>query len=596
MEKRLRILFITSEHPDFLNGGLGVFTRDYVQELKKYCDVFCVYFHLTDGIKPLPNNIVDLVIEPKLVLNTFSSDGKSLEVASSLRSSLNEVIYNFKPDVIHCNDIQTYLPFRYDKNVFYSSHSCFNSELLNYSENNYHFSDSKIERCAIENSSVVAVYSDFAAKRLMKISGGLCSPIVLPLGIKSEKFLDNSIKYENKYEFEFCAEKNSYNEQKSFAKDVDVFQKIRVSFFGRFDNTQKGVNDFIYSVNSLGSYFMNKYNVEYSLYGKGDLDIGLDLSLFSNIAFLEGQALYEAYKTSDIVVMPSRCESFGFVGLEAMASGCLLLVPVGLGMDMYAKPNWNCLEISNNCDGIVNGIFDAVTNLSNYRLIRENGVRTAKEWTWKKSVMAHMYFYEMIKKQKVAQVSSGYRYESREIIKNYENISDVEKIHFSEHERICISKCIERFSGKKILILSGGYNTISENLPDNVTLISMLDVSDSEVYVRPECLGFDDKVFDVVISVGAWETVVEPCDALLEMQRVAKDEVIIFYHQGYPFFWQYFQIESDDDWKQISSSKWNCIVNDYSYFEDCNDFFSTYKIVRYFSTKNCQRLLKYDTI
>ena len=74
MEKRLRILFITSEHPDFLNGGLGVFTRDYVQELKKYCDVFCVCFHLDGGIKPLPNNIVDLVIEPKLVLNTFSSD------------------------------------------------------------------------------------------------------------------------------------------------------------------------------------------------------------------------------------------------------------------------------------------------------------------------------------------------------------------------------------------------------------------------------------------------------------------------------------------------------------------------------------------
>ena len=96
MEKRLRILFITSEHPDFLNGGLGVFTRDYVQELKKYCDVFCVCFHLAGGIKPLPNNIVDLVIEPKLVLNIFSSDAKSLEVASSFRASLNEIINNFK--------------------------------------------------------------------------------------------------------------------------------------------------------------------------------------------------------------------------------------------------------------------------------------------------------------------------------------------------------------------------------------------------------------------------------------------------------------------------------------------------------------------
>lgn len=596
MEKRLRILFITSEHPDFLNGGLGVFTRDYVQELKKYCDVFCVCFHLDGGIKPLPNNIVDLVIEPKLVLNTFSSDAKSLEVASSFRASLNEIINNFKPDVIHCNDIQTYLPFRYDKNVFYSSHSGVNSEYLNYSENSYQFSDSKIERCAIENSAVVAVYSDFAAKRLMKVSGVLCSPIVLPLGIKSENFLDNSIKYENKYEFEFCAEKNSYKDLKKTVKALNEFRKIRVTFFGRFDNFQKGVNDFIYSVNSLGSHFKNKYNIEYSLYGKGCLDVGLDLSLFSNIDFLEGKALYDAYKSSDIVVMPSRYESFGFTGLEAMASGCLLLVPSGLGMDMYAKPNWNCLEIPNDCNGIANVIYDAVTNLTNYRLLRENAIRTAREWTWKKSVLAHLYFYQMIKKQKVAQVSSGYRYESREIIKNYENISDVEKIHFCEQERICILKCIERFSGKKILILSGGYNMGAENLPENVTLISMLNVADSGVYVRPECLEFDDKVFDVVISVGAWEAVVEPCDALLEMQRVAKDEVIIFYHQGYPFFWQYFQIDADDDWKEISSSKWNCGVNDYTGFEDCNDFFSMYKIIRYFSTENCQRLLKYDTI
>ena len=61
MEKRLRILFVTSEHPDFLYNGLGTFTRDYVCELKKYCDVFCVYFHLSGGIKPLPNEIVDLV-------------------------------------------------------------------------------------------------------------------------------------------------------------------------------------------------------------------------------------------------------------------------------------------------------------------------------------------------------------------------------------------------------------------------------------------------------------------------------------------------------------------------------------------------------
>ena len=184
MEKRLRILFVTSEHPDFLYNGLGTFTRDYVCELKKYCDVFCVYFHLSGGIKPLPNDIVDLVLEPKVVFNTFTSDAKSLEVASSLRASLNSVIDNFKPDVIHCNDKQTYLPFRFDKNVFYSSHLMLSENFIKSGSKDFYFYDTKIERCAIENSAIVAVYSDFAAKNLLKMSGGLCSPVVLPLGIK----------------------------------------------------------------------------------------------------------------------------------------------------------------------------------------------------------------------------------------------------------------------------------------------------------------------------------------------------------------------------------------------------------------------------
>jgi hypothetical protein len=197
MEKRLRILFVTSEHPDFLYNGLGTFTRDYVCELKKYCDVFCVYFHLSGGIKPLSNDIVDLVLEPKVVFNTFTSDAKSLEVASSLRASLNSVIDNFKPDVIHCNDKQTYLPFRFDKNVFYSSHLMLSENFIKSGSKDFYFYDTKIERCAIENSAVVAVYSDFAAKNLLKMSGGLCSPVVLPLGIKGENFFDNSVKYKN---------------------------------------------------------------------------------------------------------------------------------------------------------------------------------------------------------------------------------------------------------------------------------------------------------------------------------------------------------------------------------------------------------------
>ena len=162
MKENLRILFVTSEHPDFFYNGLGTFTRDYVCELKKYCDVFCVYFHLSVGIKPLPNEIVDLVLEPKVVFNTFTSDAKSLEVASSLRASLNSVIDNFKPDVIHCNDKQTYLPFRFDKNVFYSSHLLFCDLISMQGLDDLYFQELKIEKSALQNLSEKVLHNYLA--------------------------------------------------------------------------------------------------------------------------------------------------------------------------------------------------------------------------------------------------------------------------------------------------------------------------------------------------------------------------------------------------------------------------------------------------
>ena len=121
----MRILFVTTEHPGNLYGGLGTFTREYVRELRKYADVKCVYFHLQDTPLPEPDLTVDYVIAPEHIFEAFSPEARILEVASSFRSQLEPILKSFRPDVIHCNDRQTYLPFRFEKNVFYSSHLIF---------------------------------------------------------------------------------------------------------------------------------------------------------------------------------------------------------------------------------------------------------------------------------------------------------------------------------------------------------------------------------------------------------------------------------------------------------------------------------------
>jgi glycosyltransferase involved in cell wall biosynthesis len=108
---------------------------------------------------------------------------------------------------------------------------------------------------------------------------------------------------------------------------------------------QKGYLEFIKAVNFLGEDFKNQNDVEYFLYGRGEINSYVDLSLFNNPEFLEGEELYKAYSQMDIVVMPSRYEPFGLTGLEAMASGNLLLATSGLGMDSYMNPEKNCLAI-----------------------------------------------------------------------------------------------------------------------------------------------------------------------------------------------------------------------------------------------------------
>ncbi len=556
----MRILFVTSEHPENQYGGVGTFTREYVTELKKYADVKCVYFHLKKDPPPSPDGIVDYVIRPNFVFDAFSPDARILETSSSLRAKVDPIIRSFCPDVIHCNDRQTFMPFRFDKNVFYSSHLMYTDMLGSSVIDDIFFQEVKVERCALESSSVLAVYSDFAARKVEKMTGGMCTPVVLPLGVRFENFYGGKT-----------------------SSLVNAKRKLKICYFGRFENIQKGVNDFIFAVNSLGTAFKERHNIEYNLYGKGCFTPGLDLTLFDNIRFLQGEELFKAYRDADIVVVPSRYEPFGFTALEAMAAGALVLLPKGQGMDMFAECGYNALEIPNSEKGIAEKIEDVVCNFDEYKIIRENAVRTALRWSWKRSVFAHMYMYRLLMKGKIPEVNSAYRMEERAMLEAYNKSSDVEKLHCAEIEKKVLEKAVfslvwnlmggkeavseeeaaelmpsflER-TGKRLLVLTGAYQPEQKYISNNVEVFSVLNEGEWGITVRPECLPFDDGEFDYVFVCGAWETVVEPCGALVEMQRVSKKEVRIFYNTGLPHSWQFYNVENEKEWTSLTGKNWS---------------------------------------
>lgn len=549
-----------------LYGGLGTFTREYVRELRKYCDVKCVYFHLGDGRCPSPDETIDYVFQASPVFDAFSPDARILEVASSFRAQIEPVLQNFKPDVIHCNDRQTYLPFRFDKNVFYSSHLIFTDLISSSVLDDLYFQEVKVERCAIESSAVVGCYSEFSAKCVEKHSGNLKSPVVLPLGLRTEKF--------------------------HHKKSSDG--KIHVCYFGRFEDVQKGVNDFIYAVNQLGPRFKKRNNVEYHLYGRGKIDVGQDLSLFNKPEFLEGEELFEAYANADIVVMPSRYEPFGLTGLEAMASGALLLVTGGLGMDEYADPGRNCIRIPGNAYDMVPVLRDSILDFEKFRFIRENGMRTAKEWTWKRSVMAHMYFYRMIRDGRISELDSAYRREERTLLKDYRDSSDVEKVHEAEKERMAFCEIFdgmeERERREKILVVTGNFVPEKGFFPENVTFVPVLEESEHGVIVRPECLPFSEKSFDKVFCIGGWESVLDPCGALMELQRVSKNEVCVLYRTGRPLVWQTFQMEGLDDWEKINCKSWSLVSSAGPVFKELKQT-SGYEAVSYRNHSNIKEVV-----
>lgn len=126
---------------------------------------------------------MDLVLTTRFAFEAFSLEARILENAASFRAQLDPIINDFNPDIIHCNDRQTYLPFRFNKNVFYSSHLLYCDMLSMQALDDVYFQEFKIERCALSCSVSVAVYSSFAAKRVSKLLPYACSPIILPLGL-----------------------------------------------------------------------------------------------------------------------------------------------------------------------------------------------------------------------------------------------------------------------------------------------------------------------------------------------------------------------------------------------------------------------------
>jgi len=173
--------------------------------------------------------------------------------------------------------------------------------------------------------------------------------------------------------------------------DQDIFRprkskngkaKRRIVCYG--DNrTWKGFSD---AIEAMKTVFKQHRDVEWIVYGLSPLK---ERSAEAPYAFIKGvfnERLAELYSSAHVVFCPSWYESFPLPPMEAMACG-VPVVTTRYGTEDYCFHEENCLVVPPRKPGpMAEAILRLLEDRNLADRLRENGLKTAQEFTWDKTV------------------------------------------------------------------------------------------------------------------------------------------------------------------------------------------------------------------
>ena len=173
-----------------------------------------------------------------------------------------------------------------------------------------------------------------------------------------------------------------------------------VTFLGRI-TMQKGPE---YFVEAAALVLKRTRNIRFVMAGSGDmLDAMINLAAERGIAdrfhfpgFQRGRQVYEAYKNSDVFVMPSVSEPFGIAPLEAMQCGTPSIISKQSGcgeiLDKVIKTDyWDI-------NAMADAIYSICTNPSLFQYLQEEGKKEVDGITWEKVGLRIRALYEQVLK------------------------------------------------------------------------------------------------------------------------------------------------------------------------------------------------------
>ncbi len=171
-----------------------------------------------------------------------------------------------------------------------------------------------------------------------------------------------------------------------------------VSYIGRI-TLQKGPDYFLKTAQLVLRY---DPKVIFMIVGSGDMEkqiieeaIGLGISdhlLFAG--FLRGEELRQAYRSSDLFIMPSVSEPFGITALEAVAAGTPAIVSKQSGVSealnhVLKADFWDTEEMANQ-------VLSVISYPSLHHTLQANGHTEVKKVSWQAAAAKTIQVYQKV--------------------------------------------------------------------------------------------------------------------------------------------------------------------------------------------------------
>ncbi|GEM_PF-2367074 len=541
----MKVLFITREDPGNIVGGLGTFVRDFVPVLREKAEVKLMLIRLNrpeDNDEPPPSDLVDVFVNVNRTYPTEDRDVIKAEEAMEILSQVYPLLEEWKPDVIHLNDRHTWMPFRHFQNTVFSLHLSMADLVGMRGMDSYWFHELKLDKDACAKAGALVVYSQFMRQVVWNQLSDFASPLVLPLGFDASKYHSE--------------------------KPQD---RIIISYFGRLVQGQKGFVEFLQAVDLIDPSLIERYTVEFHVYGKGELPDWLPTRRVTKTGFLQGEDLKNAYAESHIIVMPSKYEPFGLVGLEALASGCVLLCTEGQGMDEFLIPNKNYLPILSDAFDIRDKLETVLKNPGKH-LGREIAIQdTVKHWTWNRCVQEHLKVYHQVMVGRAGQLKWAHGQSAKFMADAWEKTAQKRKSGLAE----VFSYVSHNLSEGKILVLGATNEEIKAYEGTGKELIAHTFQNPPKNWVsfQTEYILVPPETVDEIVFLYGLEYIPHVDFSFHELYRIVKSTLHLGITFGDP---GYGVLTSFPSWEKLEETIRNIHLFDVSHsvrfsFKDEND-------------------------